>query len=122
MNSTLICSQCDKGFTSRQNLSKHKGRSHGPKLPCNLCTFKTTRKDELENHKAALHFGLRFECDLCTFETIRKDKLDNHKAAQHFGVRFECEPCGKSYDMKEKLGQHMRRTHYKNVKLHSCDK
>ena len=50
------CNQCNKTFSHETNLIRHIHSFHENKiLECEVCGFKTPRKDTLKSHKVAKH-------------------------------------------------------------------
>ena len=50
------CNQCNKTFSHETNLMRHIQGFHENKiLECEVCGFKTPRKDTLKSHKVAKH-------------------------------------------------------------------
>merc|ERR1712243_192021 len=55
------CNKCDKQFTDRSNLFRHKKNTHeGIKYPCDDCSYKATRREHLLTHIKAVHEGIKF--------------------------------------------------------------
>ena len=82
-NSCLVLGvRCDKIFTTRSGMNKHKFKCHGMKFSnsCNIC-YKTYKS--IAYLKRHISFEHGYKCDKCeeTFQT--EDELDSHFVASH---------------------------------------
>eukprot|EP00092_Neocalanus_flemingeri_P000039 GFUD01000040.1.p1 GENE.GFUD01000040.1~~GFUD01000040.1.p1 ORF type:complete len:266 (-),score=58.58 GFUD01000040.1:144-941(-) len=53
------------------------------KYPCDQCDYKATFSCNLTSHKRTVHEGLFFYCNLCAYKSSRKDRLNKHVLAKH---------------------------------------
>ena len=53
------------------------------KHQCNLCEYKTSKKQTLLAHVRGVHEGVKFECDQCDYKASFRSSLHNHKKAKH---------------------------------------
>ena len=115
MSSSQTCSQCKNNFATKKRLLIHETRVHGSKLSCDMCTFKTVRKDKLENHKRARHSDeqLIFDCDQCQKPFGKKDNLKIHKDVIHKGKVISCDLCDFKTGYLFHLKAHKERVHQK---------
>ena len=75
----------------KKELEEHKRAVHeGVKFPCTQCDKRFTHKGNLEEHKRAVHEGVKFPCTQCDKRFTKKGYLEEHKRAVHEGVKFPC--------------------------------
>ena len=105
------CERCAKHFITEILLEEHIEKEHNKKsFPCNLCTFVTENKDNLEAHKSYVHdqtieynngkddteeivklkeqrnpqeINEHRKCDLCSFMALNDSDLRHHKQTLH---------------------------------------
>ena len=78
-------------------------------LKCDLCSFETTKKDDLKRH-LVIHEGLM--CQLCDFVGYRQTVLDAHIEHVHKQVQsFKCDLCTYSTSRKIYLSRHVKSYH-----------
>jgi len=85
------CDQCDKDFSTKNDLQKHiKTHNLCPQI-CNQCGKVYKTMNSLKQHIAQMHSEKRLECDQCAkmFATIRR--LNGHKKAVHVLKSFKCD-------------------------------
>ena len=56
------------------------------KHQCNLCEYKTSKKQTLGAHVRGVHEGVNFECDQCDYKAFFRSSRYNHKKAK---LRFK---------------------------------
>ena len=79
---------------------------------CNLCDKSYTRRDLLQRHKV-IHTGIRDHvCTVCNKEFYRKDKLKRHEQIHLKDLNLFCRVCGKHCQRKDSLTRH-EKTHEK---------
>ena len=124
-----ICTTCGKGFSRRENLSRHLKTVHlnEKAFTCKTC-FKTfSEKANLEQH-IRLHTGEKpFTCSICN-EIFRTRQLySKHlKRAHDVSVKdvkvdnvFECAHCDRTFHRENDLGRHVAAAHG-DVKAYEC--
>jgi hypothetical protein len=115
-----VCSICGRSFpTSSQHGSHYtscsgKGKKYYNSKSCSYenCEFKTSSKQELDNHTRKVHLNLPIEknhvCTICGNSYNKVTILNNHIKAVHQGEKpYECETCGKAFARKQKMKEHM---------------
>ena len=114
------CSDCDKVFTDKSNLSKHKKSIHqGLTYNCDRCDQTFAYSQGLQRHKRSVHEGERFECKICQKTFSQAENLSRHKRSVHEGLRFECQICKKTFSQKPHLNDHILTVH--GQKCYKCD-
>jgi KRAB domain-containing zinc finger protein len=129
------CNECGAVCT---DLPHHMQRQHRTVQFhfCDMCDFKTNRKDSLVSHKRTKHAKFSgqltksemlmleksFVCDQCTFATTRADYLKEHMET-HEGVRHHCDYCGQSYAQARNLKAHIINCHgdLEDLRCDQCD-
>ena len=53
------------------------------KFPCDQCDYKATYACNLTSHKRTVHEGVFFYCNLCAYKSSRKDRLNKHFLSKH---------------------------------------
>ena len=91
------CDDCDKKFTTSQQLNTHRTTIHEkiPKFPCDLCDHITSSSEEfLRIHKEYAHYGRIDRCDVegCTYSANVRYALQSHKKI-HGDRLYECNIC-----------------------------
>ena len=55
------------------------------KYPCGQCSHQSTSKENLAQHKRAVHEGVKYPCNLCPYKATQKNDLKRHKMKKHMG-------------------------------------
>ena len=95
------CSDCEKTFSSRSNVTRHEREVH-----C-IINFNIALMDPQPKTKP-------FHCGCCDFKTERKYYLEIHIEKQHSNgpvLRFQCEKCPKTFKYRASLNVHARSCH-----------
>ncbi|XP_020916740.1 zinc finger protein OZF, partial [Exaiptasia diaphana] len=73
------CDICNKSFSGKQNLEKHKKSVHSEKIfKCERCGETFNRQDNLKRHEKKHTQEKEFNCGNCKLKFYRKDKLKEH--------------------------------------------
>ena len=118
----LKCDQCDKDFSTKQNLQTHIKEHNSSAKKCNQCgkIYKTVKS--LKDHIANMHSEKRLECDECEkmFSTLRS--LNRHKKTVHVLKSFKCDQCKYRCKTNWNLMQHINKAHNGGGDiLYKCD-
>lgn len=128
----LVCEFCNKTFTKRATLRKHRRNIHiegyGNEHTCEVCGKVFPRKNDFDRHYLNHQADTRpFKCDLCPNISYRaKASIRNHIEVFHLkkiDAYATCTECG--LKMKyQYLKQHVKRLHVqgKIFKCNQCDK
>ena len=83
------CSACDKTFIQREDLKKHKVRTHIGKQPfkCQKCDVRFSKQRDLEKHIESVHIGIKLCCPLCNADFTNNNDLIKHNVLVHEGLK-----------------------------------
>ena len=89
------CNVCDKSFTQRPHLKKHKITVHlsSENLPCKICDFKGKTQEHLNKHIKNMHLrGDPVECEQYLKKFSNTANLNSHKKI-HTNEYLSCNIC-----------------------------
>lgn len=100
----VICCGCDESFQTENELRRHAGRCHRPKVPitrippgtkqCIVC-FEIFNEDEYTSHRKGRNNVQPLNaCNFCGCKFISRNGLANHQMKFHGDNRFRCCGCG----------------------------
>lgn len=109
----LICSSCEKAFTSHLELAYHSKKHNDSKLhSCHLCEFTVATKFRIRRHING-HAG--WKCLLCN-KVFRKARAALKHSYIHTGEKmYQCEICGKHLANSKSLDTHLNTIHYEII-------
>lgn len=105
------CDQCTNAYGNKESLLRHIAKKHNkdPSINCDMCEKKFTSKIYLDKHKL-LHTDNLYACKHCPETFSEKDLLKSHTKENHALPRnFLCNMCGDSFIRSEELKIHIRR-------------
>ena len=115
--SSFQCNTCEKTFSSKSSLERHKISVHEKenRYQCKICVGKDTdisfaRKDTLERHIKNVHQSQdnrNFECQQCKQSFVTEIGLTYHRKQSHVeSEKHQCDICGDGFATKGELSIH----------------
>ena len=115
--SRFFCDLCDFKTTRKDMLRGHQlsGKHQQDLLVCRYCGFKSKLQNDLDTHVKS-H---KYPCNNCSYNGTRKSHLKRHIEGQHLGIKYKCKFCEYSGKTSGYLKIHNQAMHG-NVS-YSCD-
>ncbi|KAF7270570.1 hypothetical protein GWI33_016461 [Rhynchophorus ferrugineus] len=86
--------------------------SRPPKVQCDVCNKMYSSKDVLRKHKKKIHGSNKFPCIKCDKSYGDFKELNNHLKKNHTGLRpYYCPHCPNSFGEEHSLKTHIKRIH-----------
>lgn len=125
-HSIFFCLYCGKNFFTgallRDHLIIHRPDAILPDFSCDLCDYKTYKKQVLLSHMSRYHLERRFTCECCAFSFKYRAELIQHQQSKHSDeCSEECRVCGKKFKNKRKLRRHVKNMHEESLIVFSCE-
>ncbi|CAI2732434.1 unnamed protein product [Schistosoma spindalis] len=113
MKGEFLCLSCNKAFSQKALLLKHRVMHEEPKHICDTCGRSFVREDKLKRHVMSIHTAEKpHVCHICSKAFSRKDKLKDHLKHHDRAARnFECQQCQQPFVQKSDLNRHIRGVH-----------
>ena len=82
------CSECDKAFSHKESLKRHKVIHGDHMFQCDQCEFQTVWDISLKSHTMTMHTEKQYKCDKdnCDYMGRLKSDLKRHMGAMHEGI------------------------------------
>ncbi|XP_044739141.1 zinc finger protein 845-like [Chrysoperla carnea] len=108
-NKRFLCGKCDKAFTTKNQLRRHR-RTHTGKKPysCEECDKTFTQQSDLNRHNRTHSEEKPFSCEICSRAFTQETSLTKHKRTHEEEKRFSCEICNKTFTENSSLISHKR--------------
>lgn len=102
------CTKCEKQFSQRQSLSRHKQSICGTvKFSCSKCKKVLKRKDSLNQHMRLCKGKKELKCQVCDKEFTYTWFLQRHIKQSHTEKKsFKCLQCNLVYKREDHLKKH----------------
>lgn len=117
---TYDCDQCEKKFTTRASVARHKRRTHAGERPysCEECGRTFAARENLVEHKR-IHTGEKpYTCKICDKKFCRRTQVRKHMQ-RHIDTLFDCDECTRKFSKIAHLNQHKELHSSRN--LFVCD-
>ena len=106
----MMCTQCDKSFSSQGALDYHM-MAHSGKKPftCSQCDKAFILASQLKRHIQTVHeLETPYKCNECKQEFSQSGNLKAHIKRWHSEQRlFKCEKCYRSFNLANRLIRHI---------------
>jgi hypothetical protein len=128
--SAFKCCFCSKGFSAKQDWSKHMQSSHPDNwFQCSVCDKQFMFKEALKKHKREEHKQKVHSCQVCPHQLDSYEQWKSHMQGSHKDVLekewFHCVECKTYFGKKKYLSAHQsacRETVDKKFKCGLCSK
>ena len=133
---TIMCNICHRYVKRLDHHLKTHHSENSRNFKCDVCNFKTDRKDTLSKHQYLKHKivnrnfrfidktfetdEVEFTCFDCKKKFTTKLAIENH-ILQPTCEDIKCKVCGKKFKQRKNLLYHIRNTH-DNPTKHKCEK
>lgn len=106
------CSQCEKSYTSKKNLTVHERFHSGEIYSCDVCEKIYPFESRLADHKRTHTLEKPFSCEVCQKSFHSTKTLQSHKKTHNPKVKpYYCDICNRAYPTKLVLEDHDRIKH-----------
>ena len=106
------CNFCNE-FFNPMSLKRHINSKHtfSKIYSCDLCKYKTTVKQTLNQHSKSVHLGVMYPCQKCDYKASLSMNLKRHIRSKHEGKIFQCSICKAEYTDQGNLRRHQKVSH-----------
>lgn len=115
------CKFCNQAFPKASDLNHHYKSVHQEGLSCNLCNYKSNRRNRVIQHIGVVHNQIKpYKCHACPKEFAYKRSLKTHLLGYHeANGRIKCPECSYTNPIQYNVQQHIK-YHHKNVISFQC--
>lgn len=106
------CAQCDKDFSNKSSLQRHKKTHQSLSEKCNQCGKVIKSARHLRQHIEIMHSEKRFACDECEKMFSSVSRLKYHQKAVHVLKSLKCDQCNFRTKTKWYLKDHIDQVHH----------
>ena len=122
------CKICKK-MIAAYRMDTHVKYYHNDRMnKCDLCEYKTKRRDNYKRHQREVHSRFKFDFetlnDNCTSKEYKYDKeIDGMKIVEtEKQVNYDCPKCSSRFHSKEEIEDHLFLKNCKEIKCQICMK
>lgn len=119
----FACDSCDKKFTMKIDLERHKQSIHSNDRPfaCGACSARFKDKRVMKRHVARAHapkatMRTDLKCKICEKAFWTRYELGVHERTHTGECPYMCEVCGNQFKRLHVLRQHTKQVHSKDRK------
>lgn len=124
--SMYTCPLCDKNFSTKTSLTRHKSTHEDqPNHICEHCKKKFRNKNTLKRHLQKSHSELHPQpeyhfCGICDKVFLMKENLELHLASHVKSEKYRCVYCFKTFSYQMLLDQHEKSHHSEIGSVYKC--
>ncbi|XP_025160444.1 zinc finger protein 2-like isoform X13 [Harpegnathos saltator] len=110
----LVCEHCGCSFSTMPELQEHQKVHMSPSetwYACDICDYKTTCRDNLDEHNRSHDFN--YQCEVCGELFMNKRSSQEHQMSHAREKPFQCDVCNATFRYHQGLRLH--------AKLHQPD-
>ena len=118
------CPICGETFPRKNTYYKLHMRSHKSRkvFPCDLCDKKFTKKVVLGRHKMLHALENKFKCRFCDETFSRGFQVVNHEREKHTGLKYlQCPKCPEKFESHKVRKEHLLEAHPTEYNCQYCD-
>ena len=95
----------------------------GKRFKCNVCSYETNHRGNINKHVRVHSNQKPFECDKCGKTFTDASNLTSHLTIhkKHSTTVFSCRYCDQTFSRKGNLEQHLEHMHSGNFKCSNCN-
>lgn len=124
--SMYTCPLCDKNFSTKTSLTRHKSTHEDQQnYNCKHCEKKFQNKNTLKRHLLKSHSEINPQpeyhfCGICDKVFLMKENLELHLASHVKSEKYRCVYCFKTFSYQMLLDQHEKSHHSEVGSVYKC--